>query len=443
MNRFLRTAYWSAFVYLLLSLIAALSTGVGMPFPAFMCLYFGLLVGLIPGAAQKLKGKETLFGLLGILIALAGFAVLLLYKCGTAHLIIHGIGLAFAWIFVFLLKHRTTHFDFAAKFRFSVVFIIILIAAMYIALLIGITEELVIPLSRASVKQAVDHAVPIAIMMLVTGVLLLRGLRGMQGTMNEKEFNRRQLRDVLIYAAGVSAVFLINPYIYRGLVWLMNKVVLPALRGLGWLFNKLLELLANKNPNFGPSEVVQTPGPTESLPPLPEYGFTDKEPENYMIDEAGESTLYNTILYIFIAVAAAVLLAILIIELRNLIIKLKERASSRGKGYPNEIRESLAEEETESRAERPKKRSADPRLRIRYFYKEFLRLLHRDHVRLEPSDTCGNINDRAEKVMHRSADELREMRGIYEKARYRAEEPPTEEEAARMKAIYERLKNGR
>ena len=44
MNRFFRTAYATTLVYLLLTLVAVLIARVGMPFLAFSCLYFGLLL---------------------------------------------------------------------------------------------------------------------------------------------------------------------------------------------------------------------------------------------------------------------------------------------------------------------------------------------------------------------------------------------------------------
>ena len=61
MNRFFRTAYATTLVYLLLTLFAVLIARVGMPFPAFSCLYFGLLLCLLPGALPHLNGKERLF----------------------------------------------------------------------------------------------------------------------------------------------------------------------------------------------------------------------------------------------------------------------------------------------------------------------------------------------------------------------------------------------
>ena len=443
MNRFLRTAFAASFAYFFLSLIPAIATGVGMPLPAFVCLYFGLLLILLPYCIPKLSKEAALFVTAGILLELLGFLPIRLYNCPNFHYIVHGIGAAFAAAFIGVMRHRTTHDDFSAKFRFSVVLIIGIISALVISMLFHVTEDLIVPIGRSNVWIAIEHGVPIAIMLLVTGVLLLRGLRGLQGTMNERDFNRRQLRDVLIYASLVSAVFLVNPYLYRVLRWIMVGVLRPAFRKLGVAFDEFLELIANKDPNFYDiPEAEETPLPTEYAAPPQTDMFVDKEPEHYMIDDADEGSLYRTLLYIFAAVAAAVLLTILVIELVKLIKKLRERGGGRGRGYPNEITESLGEDDTGVRAAKPKKRG-EPRIRIRYYYREFLRLLRRAHVLLEPSDTCGNINDRAQTTIRKKDEELSEFRELYEKARYSAEEAPTEQDAARMKALYDDFKNKR
>ncbi|MBO4384897.1 MAG: hypothetical protein J5854_05710 [Clostridia bacterium] len=443
MNRFFRTAFSTSLVYLVLALIAALITGKGVPLPAFTCLYFGLLIMLLPYAMPKLAGREALFALLGVLAALAGCLFLLLFRCAVAHYLAHLMGMLAAALFMSTLKHRTTHDDFAAKFRFAVIAMIALIASVYFSILIGITEEIMLPAETERVRKAFDSIIPIAIITLMTGVLLLRGLRGMQGSVNEKAFNRRQLRDVVIYASAVTAVFVVSPYFHDVLVWLMNKVVRPAFRWILWAINRLLDLMANKKPLFDDTKPELTPVPDEDLMPLPTNMVTELEPESYKIDEAAETGLYKTLVYIMIGIAAAVLIVILVIELRKLIKKLRDRGGSRGRGYPNEIREALDDEDEKDRADKPKKRSPDPRVRIRWLYAEFLRFLRRVPVRIKPSDTCGNINDRTKKALRVNRGDLSEFRDIYEQARYNMTEAPTDRDAARMKTLLDSLKKHR
>lgn len=440
MNRFLRTAYSTTLVYLVLALIASLATGAGMPFLSFLCLYFGLLVGLLPCAAPKLRGKEGLLGALGVLLALAGFVPIRLCGGTLIHCIAHGLGLLAAGLFVRTLRHRTIHDDFAAKFRFSAVLLLAAIAYMYLSLLVGITDESLFSIRKEHLRQALDHLVPTAIMLLMTGVLLLRGLRGLQGMTDERAFNRQQLRDLLLYGAIVSTVFLVNPfpYLYRGMAWAIGR----AARFFVWAFDRLLELLANKDPQFDPPSPEVTPEPSDDIPPPPAEMVTAQEPAQYKIDEAGESTLYNLILYIFLAATAIALLVILIVEVRKLIRRLRLKSGSRSRGYPEEIRESLDRDDSAKKGQRPKRHSAAPRLRMRYLYGEFLRFLRRVPIRIRPADTCGEINDHAHKVIHVSDRDLAEFRQLYEQARYCDDRTPTEQDAARMKRLLDRLKKG-
>ena len=440
MNRFLRTAYSATFVYFILALIASLATGAGMPFLPFLCLYFGLLLGLLPYGAPKLSDKQPACAALGALLALLGFLPIRLEGGPLIHYIAHGLGLLAAGLFVHTLKHRTTHHDFAAKFRFSAVLLLAFIAYLYLSQLIGLTDESIFPVRKEHVTQALDHVVPLAIMLLMTGVLLLRGLRGLEGMTDEKAFNRRQLRDLLLYASIVGLVFLVNPfpYLYRGLAWLIGR----GARSLVWAFNRLLDLLANKDPKFDPPTPEVTPEPSEDIPPPPSDMVTAQEPAQYKIDDAGEATLYTTILYIFLAVLAAALLAILIVEARKLIKKLRDRSGASSRGYPEEIRESLDDGDTAHKGAKPRRRSAAPRLRMRYLYGEFLRLLRRIPIRIEPADTCGEINEHAHKVMRAGERDLSEFRDLYELARYREAQAPTEQDAARMKRLLDRLKKG-
>lgn len=443
MNRLLRTAFAVSLAYIFLTLLSVMAAGAGMPFAAFACLYFGVVLFLLPKALPKLDRMGPLFAVLGTLLALLGFAVLKLYRCTIPHYIAHGLGAAAAGIFISTLRHRTTNAAFAAKFRFSIVLILALIASLYAAVLIGFTEDLAVPVRKASVRLAIDSAVPVTIMMLVTGVLLLRGLRALEGTVNEKDFNRRQLRDTLIFASFVSVVFIARPLFLKGVVLFMNGVVHPFWQFVLRMINALMAFIAKLGPKYNEAPHIEiTPGPSDPAP-LPAASFEpNQEPENYMIDENTELKFYKLFLYIFLAAAAAVLLFFLIRELIKLIKRLRRRGISRGRGYPNEIREKLDDEEAVQKHEKPKKHG-EPRTRIRYLYREFLHHLRKRKISIEPFDTCAKINERAKPALHADEEELSEFRELYENARYHGNEAPTDEDAARMKALYENLKKPR
>ncbi|MBR6006864.1 MAG: hypothetical protein IK064_04490, partial [Clostridia bacterium] len=260
MNRFFRTAFSSTLVYMLMVLIAVVPTGISLPFLSFSCLYLGLLVFMLPVISRKLAGKELLFAVLGAVLALCGF--LFLIGRPIVHFVCHGVGLAAVCAFIPLLASNTKHSDFEAKFRFS---IIICAAVVFVIFLAGVTETDFFSINKDNVMRALYDLVPVAIVMLATGVLLLRGLRAQQGSVDEKTFNKRQLRDTLIFSGIVSAVFAIDPvrYINKFLSFMTDNVLSPFYSLLKKGLHELYLLLINRNP--------PPPGGSGYVEPTPEY----------------------------------------------------------------------------------------------------------------------------------------------------------------------------
>jgi hypothetical protein len=288
------------------------------------------------------------------------------------------------------------------------------------------------------VQLAVNTIVPMTITLLVTGVLLLRGLRAQEGVVDEKAFNRRQIRDTLIFAAIVSVLFAVDPFPYlrQGLFAIVNNVIRPAAgalaRGFAWLLN-----LLSCTPV--PIEKTQTtPEPTLDPEGPPLVPMAETEPEHYYIDEGPDLTM--TLAYIFLALAAAALLAILAVQIVKLVRKLKNRGKKRGRGYPHEEREKLSSEDEPDGGRKPRKRSEDPRERMRYLYGEFLRHLRRIPVPYERSSTCGEIRDKAQAWMDADPNDVSDFTDLYEQARYREKENPTDADARRMKNLLARMR---
>ena len=440
MNRFFRTAYATTLVYLCTSLFAVLITGVQMPFPAFSCLYLGLLLGLLPAAAPKLSGKEPVFACIGAATALLGFLPIVLKNGPWLHYAVHFIGIVCGALFCSILRHRTTHDDFEAKYRFTIVLLLILIGFVYLTLLAGIYENGLVPAKSENVRLAVNGVVPLVIVLLVTGVLLLRGLRAQTGVVDERAFNRRQIRDTLLFAAIVSLLFAVDPFRYLGMAaaFLMKNVIKPAAMFLARMLSALLDLMACTPPE--PEHAVPTPTPTPTPEAIPGPMLADTEPEHYMIEG---KDLSLTISYIFLAATAAVLLAILAFQIVKLVKRLRKRGKKTGRGYPNETREAIpAADGAYSRQDRPKRRSEDPRERIRYLYAEFLRFLRRSPVRFSETNTCREIETRANNWMAGKSSDLSDLTELYEQARYRQKDAPTDADARRMKTLFGRIKKG-
>lgn len=438
MNRFFRTAYASTLAYLILALFAGLITGTAMPFPAFSCLYFGLLLALLPAASQRLSEKELPFALLGAITALLGFIPLALLHCPLLHYLVHGVGMLLGVVFLFVLRHRTTHADFKAKYQFVTVIVLVMIGFIYLALLAGVDRNGTVPVRSETVRTAVNSVVPFAITLLATGILLLRGLRAQAGVVDEHAFNRRQLRDTLIFAAIVTVVFLMDPVVYlkAAVDFLLNGVLRPIAGFLARILAALLRLMSCARPEA--EEPAPTPIPTNDAHTLPVTKPVEVKPEHYYI-EGDDLTL--TLSYIFIGAAVLILLLILAFQLTKFIKQLRKRNKNRGRGYPHEMREALAPEAGLQSKDRPRKRSEDPRERIRFLYAEFLRYLRKVPIRIHRSRTCGEIKRSAKNRLHADPSDLEDLTGLYEKARYQQNEPLGEADARRMKTLLGKIKN--
>lgn len=437
MNRFFRTAFSVTLICLCLTLFTVLLSGVGMPFPAFSCLYFGLLTALLPGAVRKLSGREVLFYLLGTVTALLGFIPLMLKHCPASHFAIHLAGIAAAAAFIPLLRHRTTHDRFLAKYQFTAVSLLLMFGLICLVMLTDIRTDGEAARTEM-LKLAVNNAVPYAIVLLVTGVLLLRGLRASVGTVNEQAFNRRQLRDTLIFAAVVTLVFAADPFAYlkQAAFFLFNDVLQPAARFIAAGISALLRLLSVRRPE----EIRETQATEEApeLRPVSPSGNGGAVPGTEHYDIESED-LARVISYVFFAAAAAVLLWLLARQILKLTRDLRKRAFKWGSGYPREVREMIPQEEG-PREDRPKKRSADPRERMRYLYGDFLRYLKKLRVRFTKADTADEIRISAEGSSVADPAELSEFTELYEEARYQLEEMPSEEDARRMKNLFDKIK---
>ena len=438
MNRFFRTAYATTAAYLCLALAGVLITGAALPFPAFSCLYFGLLLFLLPGISQRMTGKEKLFQGLGVLTAALGFLPIALWRCPTVHWLVHLLGIAAAAVFLSVLRHRTTHKVFLAKFGFASALLFLLVGLVYLILRTDIVQGGEASARYEAASLAVNGAVPYAVVLLASGVLLLRGLRAQPGRMvDEQAFNRRQLRDTLIFAALVTVVFAIDPFAYLGkaLSFLHQEALRPFLRFLAQLFASLLPSMSfDRQPAKGPALA----GEGVNSGAVPPSGPAGMETEyNRAIKEIDPAV---TVDHLLLAVLALVFLFVLLWLIRKLAKNLRSRSRDRGNGYPRETYEALPAKEGKRRKEKPKKRNGDPRELMRYLYGEFLRFLRKRQVEFDKTNTCGEIRRGAEKQSAADPSMLSDLTALYEQARYRMEETPAEADAHAMKDLLDRIK---
>ncbi|MBQ6077208.1 MAG: hypothetical protein IJK88_03795 [Clostridia bacterium] len=394
MTRFFRTAFSVSLVSLLLTLVSGVATGVHMPFTAFSCLLFGLLVFLLPQSVPKLEGKETLFALLGAATALLGFLPLLILRCPVFHYVCYGLSVLAAAIFLVSLRHNTTHNNFKARFGFITVILICLLVYFVMSATTmrrnANSVQSTPVLDPEALKIALNDIIPLAIVLLASGVLCLRGLRAQNGAADEASYRRRQLRDALIFTVSVSVVFLVVPLLKPVWSLLLENVLAPFARMLALLLERIVTGAMKSNALSQFEEAVASAKSTQTssqaapnATPLPSSGTmtADGTPPPATIRQG--DYLYLVIGLLVMAVIVTVAAIILVKALRR--FKKYERS------YPNESREELPNTDEPKKEAKPSKRSADPRRRMRYLYADFLKHLRK--TALQRARTVADPND--------------------------------------------------
>lgn len=393
MTRYFRTVFATSLACLLITLLTVSITGTHMPFSAFACVLGGLLLYLLPAAAPKLAGKKTLFALLGAAAGLLGFLPILLTCAVLSHYIAYGLFLLSAVLFLITLRHNTTHNNFKARFGFLL--IVILCVLFYFVMSSTTLRRMANTvyakplMDPESVKSALHDIVPLIIVLLASGVLCLRGLRAQNGAVDERSFQRRQLRDALIFLFSVSIVFITLPLLKP--VW--DLLVEYVLAPLGRLFMALLERAASgakqpKMPLTGGSVVTASPTPAAEAPLETQMPYTSAAPIEGPPPPA--TILTGEYLYTLLALLAV---AIVLTIAAVLLVKALRRLKKYEKSYPNESLEALPETDEPKKEEKPSRYSADPRKRMRYLYAEFLRCLRRVSFQRSGGPLNGDSTD--------------------------------------------------
>lgn len=434
MNRFLRISFIAGMAYTLVSLLVGSITGVMYPFGCYAMIWLGTLIFMLGAIIPKLNRYDILFKISGIIIEAAGFIFIIINKCIPAYYVIHAIMLIGSVLLAVFLKHNTIHRDFAAKFKFSVIALLLLFCLM--GLMTGGSENVFFNMDFT--VAAMINSIPSFIISIVMGILLLRGLRAAVGIVDETEFNRRQLRDTVMFFGGCVLVIVTGlPGLLVRLTELIAKTLInPMLLWCEKLLYNLVELLANKKPQYLPNNqgVVESTPNAVDITPMPTMGTTQPNTAAPVEDKSNE--MIKILLILFAIIIGAVILYIVISKL----FKRGKRVVSFG--YPYEESETI--EDNGKRREKPISRhSRLPRQKIRYYYYTFLRHIHSKGGELKRSDTCEQVADTADKLAKGHTQELMEFSNFYRKARYSFSEEPTSEDAKQAKRLLDSLNKQR
>lgn len=428
MNRFFQTAYYTIYIYLYLAIFLGIASGAEMPLPAFLCLFFGLFIAMLPEVFDGQLGRKPLYISLGLLVALMGFLPIHLASGIRMQYIGYGIGLIAALLLYYFQRQQTSYYHFMSIFKRTVIIASILIVLVLLFLLQIFIDAQIITFGREELKILFNSIVPVIIMLLAVGVLHLRALRSLRGGINRDAFRRRQLRDVLLFIALVTIVYAFDPlsFLARGAMWIYEVALLPLLSLIAKAFPKHIpdwfdfwqyreQNMPENTEDFGAAQMA----PQETAPP------------SEVVSDVVESS--GNFQYIFVVIL--ILIAVLV----NYLLLRKKKTQRASGGYPSETIETIEEEEIETQPT-VKRRSLDPRIRIRYNYREFLKYLNRIRVPIADTDTTGEIEKKSTYTFPAAAETLEALSTLYDRARYHQSEVPSSSDAEKMHELVKSIK---
>lgn len=325
------------------------------------------------------------------------------------------------WIYMIIVVLKTQYGLYYEEFkgRFKG-----MIAALLIPLIFfGCSNDLEVG------KTAIMQMVPFLFVFFASGVLLMQNLRFCEDGKARKEFEKHQLRQMVLFflfcilVTTGRIIQLLSEYI---LLPFFKAILLGAMGLLYMLYEKAMPPAEHRENVKKALEKMYGPEPTMTPQPMPEVapGVVEiLKPEQVSPEITPE----------FIMVCAAVAMVILLFFVL--------RGSSKSKAGEARIEdEREALEEVEVPEKKLKNHSVHPDVVIRYYYLKFMEMANSKEIKVLRSDTTQEIREKfllkdAEKVQ-----ETDELTKIYQKVRY-TEIPVTKEDSARMKALMKKLSN--
>lgn len=428
MNRFLRVSFAIGMIYTFLSLFTGSITGVMYPFGCYAMLWLGTLLFLISLIIPKLRRYDLILKIIGVIIAVASFVFIAVNKCPVVFYVVNAALTVSCFVLVLTLKYNTIHRDFAAKFKFTVIAVVLVFCL--VCLLTGGSGNVFFDAEYT--WAAVLNSIPSFIIAIVMGILLLRGLRASVGIVNEVEFNKRQLRDTVVFFSGCLLITVsgLPSLIVRFFELFAETLINPLILWIDKLIYNIGELLVNRNPPISIGDDAYATQPAANvgdITPAPSPSLSTSVPYTPSEDKSNE--MIRVLMVIFGVIIAAIIIYIVV----GILLKRGKRTVSYG--YPYEESETIEDGE-EKREKQISRRSRTPRLKIRYYYLEFLRSLKRCGGKLSNSHTCEQVADMAKSLLPEHDREIIEFSDVYRKARYNLNVEPTPVDVKRAKQLF-------
>lgn len=276
--------------------------------------------------------------------------------------------------------------------------------------------------------SSIGCAVPYFIVFLGAGVLLLQSLRYASSRGDKKRFEKFQYRQTAAFFG--SCILLTVGRVVELFAWLYHAFVQPVFEfAFLYLVQLFRALFTTENPSVNKNVIDQAylkfyeNNAAKQLPDLKNKlsKIVDASEKNY------KQTDY-TVAIVIVGILVVIFVFILLMG---------------GKQKKHAAEEVLDERESVEAEDEPevklKKRSGNPLLVIRYYYRAFIRKTETSKRPVFASDTTKDIREKYLKRRSEAKEVTGELTEIYRRARYSGQSM-TKEDAAKMRSLVEQCK---
>lgn len=274
--------------------------------------------------------------------------------------------------------------------------------------------------------DSLTEAVPYLVDFLAAGVLLLQNLRHEEGSSDKKKFERHQIKQTILFFAACLAITLgrlaelIGNFVY---LWILRPIAAVIMRIFWEIVKFVIDLIPERKGIHLDEEFIEHQKRLEEEYYSP---FAAKVQEEIMKQDWSEKSDYTMLLVTIGIIAALVGFAILM--------------GHKGKNRLAPVIEDEREEllEIEPPATKLKKRSLQPEIVVRFYYRAFMRKVDTKTRNVLRSDTTAEIAEKYGAPAEPKAEAVKELTDIYRKTRY-SKELVTRQDASRVKGLMKEI----
>lgn len=282
---------------------------------------------------------------------------------------------------------------------------------------------------------SIQSIFPYLILAIISAVFLLRHLR-VGGEMEQiGVYEKQQFIELSIFLIVCVLLTLLKVpvHILEGFSLIYHQLLIPLVTVLISIIGVLLSvliylgaLLISVIPNTKKSQEVKTI-----------FGDMVKEEADKIGFNSAQTFDYVPILYFFGAIA---LVVVVFLVFRRLMGSIYQQDAPGGIIETRESLTDISAKPSRNRRKRPK----NTRDAARYYYGNYMLLLLKKQVELKVNDTTTEINSKYTNfISHDSSDKSKastDLTSIYQEARYQLSKEISEEEAAKVKELYNHIK---